>query len=160
METPNIFFFFFKSSKLNLTCILTCAEELKSTFKKVSTCTSMLTSGMHRRPFEGRHLVLHCDSLYFSIVSSFSFFCLFFFIFGLFLFFFIIYSYYFYYIYIIYSYFIFISHEASNSFLGINRRTYPIKVSIFSPVILIDAFFYADFKNAISFGWSHRVFEL
>ena len=50
------FFFFQESSKLNSTCILTCAEELKS-FKKVSTCTYMSTSGMHRRPFEGRHLV-------------------------------------------------------------------------------------------------------
>ena len=59
METPKFFFFLQKSSKLNLTCILTCAEELKSTFKKVSTCTSMSTSGMHRRPFEGRHLVLY-----------------------------------------------------------------------------------------------------
>ena len=28
-----LIFFFQKSSKLNLTCILTCAEELKSTFK-------------------------------------------------------------------------------------------------------------------------------
>ena len=45
-------FFFQKSSKFNLTC----AEELKS-FKWVSTCTYMSTSGMHRRPFEGRHLV-------------------------------------------------------------------------------------------------------
>ena len=57
METQKFDFFLQKSSKLNLTCILTCAEELKSTFKKVSTCTSMSTSGMHRRPFEGRHLV-------------------------------------------------------------------------------------------------------
>ena len=56
-ENQKIWFFFFqKSSKLNSTCILTCAEELKS-FKKVSTCTYMSTSGMHRRPFEGRHLV-------------------------------------------------------------------------------------------------------
>ena len=54
---PKILFFFQKSSKLKITCILTCAEELKSTFKLVSTCTSMSTSGMHRRPFEGRHLV-------------------------------------------------------------------------------------------------------
>ena len=51
-----IWFFFQKSLKLNSTCILTCAEELKS-FKWVSTCTCMSTSGMHRRPFEGRHLV-------------------------------------------------------------------------------------------------------
>ena len=51
-----IWFFFQKSSKLNSTCILTCAEELKS-FKYVSTCTYKSTSGMHRRPFEGRHLV-------------------------------------------------------------------------------------------------------
>ena len=57
METQKFDFFLQKSSKLNLICILTCAEELKSTFKKVSTCTSMSTSGMHRRPFEGRHLV-------------------------------------------------------------------------------------------------------
>ena len=57
METQKFDFFLQRSSKLNLTCILTCAEELKSTFKKVSTCTSMSTSGMHRRPFEGRHLV-------------------------------------------------------------------------------------------------------
>ena len=58
---PNFFFFFFfqKSLKLNSTCILTCAEELKS-FMKVSTCTYRSTSGMHRRPFEGRHLVA-CD---------------------------------------------------------------------------------------------------
>ena len=57
MGTKNLIFFFFqKSSKLNLTCILTCAEELKS-FKKVSTCTYMSTSGMNRRPFEGRNLV-------------------------------------------------------------------------------------------------------
>ena len=55
-ESKNLIFFFQKSSKLNLTCILTCAEELKS-FKWVSTCTYMSTSGMHRRPFEGRHLV-------------------------------------------------------------------------------------------------------
>ena len=54
---PKIWFFFLKSLKLNSTCILTCAEELKS-FKWVSTCTYMSTSGMHRRPFEGRHLVL------------------------------------------------------------------------------------------------------
>ena len=51
-----IWFFFLKSLKLNSTCILTCAEELKS-FKWVSTCTHRSTSGMHRRPFEGRHLV-------------------------------------------------------------------------------------------------------
>ena len=57
MRTKKFDFFFQKSSKLNSTCILTCAEELKS-FKKVSTCTYMSTSGMHRRPFEGRHLVL------------------------------------------------------------------------------------------------------
>ena len=50
--------FFSKSSKFNLTCILTRAEELKSTFKYVSTCTYMSTSRMHRRLFEGRHLVL------------------------------------------------------------------------------------------------------
>ena len=56
-EPRNLIFFFQKSSKLNLTCILTCSEELKSTFKKVSTCTYMSTSGMHSRPFEGRHLV-------------------------------------------------------------------------------------------------------
>ena len=55
-EPKNLIFFFQKSSKLNSTCILTCAEELKS-FKWVSTCTYMSTSGMHRRPFEGRHLV-------------------------------------------------------------------------------------------------------
>ena len=54
------FDFWLKSSKLNLTCILTCAEELKS-FKWVSTCTYMSTSGMHRRPFEGRHLVVLCS---------------------------------------------------------------------------------------------------
>ena len=53
-EPRNLIFFW--SSKLNSTCILTCAEELKS-FKKVSTCTYMSTSGMHRRLFEGRHLV-------------------------------------------------------------------------------------------------------
>ena len=53
---PKIWFKKKKSFKLNLTCILTCAEELKS-FKKVSTCTYMSTSGMHRCPFEGRHLV-------------------------------------------------------------------------------------------------------
>ena len=39
-----------------LTCILTCAKELKS-FKSVSTWTYMTTSRMHLRPFEGRHLV-------------------------------------------------------------------------------------------------------
>ena len=44
-----IWFFFSKSSKSNSTCILTCVEELKS-FKLVSTCTYMSTSGMHRRP--------------------------------------------------------------------------------------------------------------
>ena len=55
METKK-FDSFQKSLKLNLTCILTCAEELKS-FKWVSTCTYMSTLGMHRRPFEGRHLV-------------------------------------------------------------------------------------------------------
>ena len=32
-ENQKIWFFFQKSSKLNSTCILTCAEELKSTFK-------------------------------------------------------------------------------------------------------------------------------
>ena len=32
-ELKNLIFFFQKSSKLNSTCILTCAEELKSTFK-------------------------------------------------------------------------------------------------------------------------------
>ena len=60
METKKFDFFFQKSLKLNLICILTCAEELKSTFKLVSTCTyvyCMSTSGMHRCPFEGRHLV-------------------------------------------------------------------------------------------------------
>ena len=46
-----------------MTCILTCAEELKSTFKWVSICTYMSTSGMHRRPFEGRHLVFICIKL-------------------------------------------------------------------------------------------------
>ena len=67
-EPKKLIFFFQKSSKLNSTCILTCAEELKS-FKKVSTCTYMSTSGMHRRPFEGRHLVsifillLKCSNL-------------------------------------------------------------------------------------------------
>ena len=39
-EPRNLIFFFQKSSKLNL------------------TCTYMSTSGMHRRPFEGRHLVV------------------------------------------------------------------------------------------------------
>ena len=58
MEIQNLIFFFQKSLKLNLTCVLTCAEDLKS-FKWVSTCTYMSTSGMHRRPFEGRHLVLN-----------------------------------------------------------------------------------------------------
>ena len=52
MGTKKIDFFLQRSSKLNLTC----AKELKS-FKQVSTCTYMSTSGMHRRPFEGRHLV-------------------------------------------------------------------------------------------------------
>ena len=56
MGTKNFYFFFQKSLKLNSTCILTCAEELKS-FKWVATCTYRSTSGMHRRPFEGRHLV-------------------------------------------------------------------------------------------------------
>ena len=61
------FDFFQESSKLNSTCILTCAEELKS-FKWVSTCTYMTTSGMHRRPFEGRHLVLLFEfSLHFAV---------------------------------------------------------------------------------------------
>ena len=32
-KPKNLIFFLKKSSKLNLTCILTCAEELKSTFK-------------------------------------------------------------------------------------------------------------------------------
>ena len=50
---PKIWFFFQKSSKLNSTC----AKELKSTFKYLGL-TYMSTSGMHRRPFEGRHLVV------------------------------------------------------------------------------------------------------
>ena len=42
-------YFFQKSSKLNFEL---CQRE-------VSTCTYMTTSGMHRRPFEGWHLVIH-----------------------------------------------------------------------------------------------------
>ena len=45
------FDFFQESLKLNLTC----AEELKSTFKVV--LAYMSTLAMHRRPFEGQHLV-------------------------------------------------------------------------------------------------------
>ena len=54
MGTKNLIFFLQKSLKLNLTC----AEELKSTFNQVGL-TYMSTSGMHRRPFEGRHLVIY-----------------------------------------------------------------------------------------------------
>ena len=67
MGTKKFDFFFQKSSKLNLTCILTCAEELKSTFKYVSTCTYMSTSRMHRRPFEGRHLVGMWHHIYWNV---------------------------------------------------------------------------------------------
>ena len=49
----------------------------------VSTCTSMSTSGMHRRPFEGRHLVLFfCNVFYFFFFVFFAQ-CFFFFFFFL-----------------------------------------------------------------------------
>ena len=60
---------FFLSSKLNFDLYLTYAKELKS-FMEVSTSTYMTTSGMHRRPFQGRHLVLMC--LYIFFISSYS----------------------------------------------------------------------------------------
>ena len=48
---PKIWFFFQKSSKLNLTV-------LKSWNQHSSMSHLMSTSGMHRRPFDGRHLVI------------------------------------------------------------------------------------------------------
>ena len=36
----------------------------RAEIEKVSPCTYMTKSGMHRRPFEGRHLVFFYDSLY------------------------------------------------------------------------------------------------
>ena len=61
--------FFSIKLELNSTCILTCAEELKS-FKWVSTCTYMSTSGMHRRPFEGRHLVICVNHMHINVSTS------------------------------------------------------------------------------------------